>query len=90
VALVTGAAQGIGAGITGRFLEEGASAFLADVQACAAADVPEGARTWFVRLDVTRESDWAAAFAEVRSRAGPLEVLVNNAGVNSSASPSSG
>lgn len=82
VALVTGAAQGIGAAITRRFLEEGASVFLADVQACAAADVPEGARAWFVRLDVTRESDWVTAFDQVRARAGRLDVLVNNAGVN--------
>jgi cyclopentanol dehydrogenase len=82
VALVTGAAQGIGAAITRRFLEEGAAVFLADVQACAAADVPEGARAWFVGLDVTRESDWAAAFDQVRARAGRLDVLVNNAGVN--------
>jgi NAD(P)-dependent dehydrogenase (short-subunit alcohol dehydrogenase family) len=82
VALVTGAAQGIGAAVARRFLEEGASVFLADVQAARAVDVPDGARAWLVRLDVTRESDWAAAFAEVRSRAGRLDILVNNAGVN--------
>ena len=82
VALVTGAAQGIGAAVARRFLEEGASVFLADVRAAVAGDVPEGARAWFVGLDVTRESDWAAAFDEVRSRAGRLDVLVNNAGVN--------
>jgi NAD(P)-dependent dehydrogenase (short-subunit alcohol dehydrogenase family) len=82
VALVTGAAQGIGAAVARRFLEEGASVFLADVQAGRAVDVPDGARAWLVRLDVTRESDWAAAFAEVRSRAGRLDILVNNAGVN--------
>ena len=82
VALVTGAAQGIGAAIARRFLEEGASVFLADVQACTVTDVPEGARAWFVGLDVTRESDWAAAFDQVRARAGRLDVLVNNAGVN--------
>ncbi|MCX7029354.1 MAG: glucose 1-dehydrogenase [Spirochaetes bacterium] len=82
VALVTGAAQGIGAAIARRFLDEGASVFLADVQADCAMDVPEGARAWFVRLDVTRESEWVAAFAEVRARAGRLDVLVNNAGVN--------
>lgn len=79
---MTGAARGIGAAVARRFLEEGASVFLADVRAAGAGGVPEGARAWFVHLDVTRESDWAAALAEVRGRAGRLEVLVNNAGVN--------
>jgi cyclopentanol dehydrogenase len=70
VALVTGAAQGIGAAIARRFLEEGASVFLADVREGVTGEVPAGTRAWFVRLDVTRESDWVAAFAQVRKRAG--------------------
>jgi NAD(P)-dependent dehydrogenase (short-subunit alcohol dehydrogenase family) len=34
-----------------------------------------------VRLDVTREADWAAAVQAIESRFGPLSVLVNNAGI---------
>lgn len=40
-----------------------------------------GERAHFVRLDVSKEAEWAAAIEETESRFGPLSVLVNNAGV---------
>jgi NAD(P)-dependent dehydrogenase (short-subunit alcohol dehydrogenase family) len=84
---VTGAAQGIGAAIARRFAAEGAQVFLCDLKepegnAFAEALRAEGGRAWFVRLDVTEEDAWVRAFAEADRRAGRLDVLVNNAGVN--------
>jgi NAD(P)-dependent dehydrogenase (short-subunit alcohol dehydrogenase family) len=88
-ALVTGGARGIGAAIVRAFAAEGAAVFIADVDeregAALASRLNEegqGARAWFVRLDVTREADWVGALASVAETTGRLDILVNNAGVN--------
>lgn len=87
VALVTGAAQGIGAGIARRFVEEGASVFLADLKveeglALAAGLDGGGGWAWFVQQDVAREADWSRVLSFVSREAGRLDVLVSNAGLN--------
>jgi 3alpha(or 20beta)-hydroxysteroid dehydrogenase len=83
VAIVTGAAQGMGAAEARLFAEEGARVLLGDVQdeagARVAADI--GERSAYRHLDVTSENDWAGAVAEAQDRFGALDVLVNNAGV---------
>ena len=82
VALVTGAARGIGLGIAQAFAAEGATVVLSDVndaEGAAAADGLEGAR--YARLDVREEGDWERVLAEVLEREGRLDVLVNNAGI---------
>ena len=71
VAIVTGAASGIGAAIARRFRAEGA-----DVLAC---DVTAGEDIHI--LDVADEAAWAATMALVAERHGRLDVLVNNAGI---------
>lgn len=76
VALITGAAGGIGQAVAQRFAAEGASLWLADVADCAPLAAELGARA--LRLDVTREADWAAAARAV----GPLHALVNNTGIS--------
>ena len=87
IALITGAAQGLGAAIAGRFAEEGATVFICDMnaeagQATAAQIESRGGHAAFLPLDVTREADWIAALALVVERCGRLDVLVNNAGIN--------
>jgi NAD(P)-dependent dehydrogenase (short-subunit alcohol dehydrogenase family) len=87
VALITGAAQGLGAAIASRFAEEGAVVFVGDLNAemgnrTAAAILEKSGRAFFVPLDVTSEESWKNAFAVVEKECGRLDVLVNNAGIN--------
>ncbi len=83
IALVTGAASGLGEAIARRFAAEGAAVVLADIDAengkALAAELGGGAS--FVVLDVTREDQWIAAFEEIEARHGRLDVLVNCAGI---------
>ncbi len=87
VALVTGASQGLGLAIASRFSREGAVVFLGDIKeeqgrAAAGELTLEGGRAWFVRLDVADEESWRAALTALIEKAGKLDVLVNNAGIN--------
>ena len=88
-AVVTGAAQGLGAEIARRFWEEGARVFLCDIKGeggrAAAAELDGAAgrkAAAFLLLDVTSEESWKAVLSEVVERAGRIDVLVNNAGIN--------
>ena len=86
VALVTGAAAGIGAAVARRFAAEGASVALTDVRVEEGAALGEtldaaGHRTCFVPLDVTSESQWEDAVTRTGEALGAPTVLVNNAGI---------
>lgn len=87
-ALITGAAQGLGAAQAAMLAREGAQVVLADINIAgaeaqaAAINAACGAGTAYaVKLDVTQEADWIAAIDAVRDALGGLSVLVNNAGV---------
>lgn len=85
VAIVTGAANGIGRAIAIRLADEGAKVALADIQLDsaeqAAADIRRGgADAIAVGLDVTRLDQAIAAADRVESELGPIDILVNNAG----------
>jgi NAD(P)-dependent dehydrogenase (short-subunit alcohol dehydrogenase family) len=87
IALVTGAAQGLGAAIAKRFAEEGASVFVCDLnaevgKATVAEIVAQGGKAFFQPLNVAKEESWIAAVAAVVAQYGRLDVLVNNAGIN--------
>ncbi|MFN3584549.1 glucose 1-dehydrogenase [Phenylobacterium sp.] len=83
VALVTGAASGIGRACAERLAAEGAAVVLTDVQDHLGEEVARGigARASYLHHDVTSEDAWIAVVAEVKARHGRLDVLVNNAGI---------
>jgi NAD(P)-dependent dehydrogenase (short-subunit alcohol dehydrogenase family) len=89
VAVITGAASGIGLGTARRFVEEGASVVIADLQAEAgiAAAGEFGDRARFIRTDVTREVDVAAAVDLAVAEFGQLDIMVNNAGIVGAVGP---
>ena len=87
VAVISGAAQGLGASEAALFVREGASVVVGDVNdelgAAVVRDIegPSG-RAVYVHLDATSEDDWRRAVALAERRYGKLNVLINNAGVN--------
>jgi 3-oxoacyl-[acyl-carrier protein] reductase len=85
IALVVGAARGIGEGIAARFLGEGARVVIADTETAAgeatAARLGGPDRTRFIATDITRKDQAEAAVAEAVDRFGGLDVLVQCAGI---------
>lgn len=86
VAVVTGAAQGIGASIAQVFADHGAFVVATDVQFPArfnddALPAPVDGTIVQRALDVTADADWIALAASVTASAGRLDILVNNAAV---------
>lgn len=82
VAVVTGAASGIGLATVARFVEEGASVLAADKEGSAQAMLEErfGAAVRFVRCDVTQLEELRSAIETAVSHFGGLDILFNNAG----------
>jgi NAD(P)-dependent dehydrogenase (short-subunit alcohol dehydrogenase family) len=90
VALVTGAASGIGKSTAQRLAEEGAAVMVTDVddsrgQAVADELVQRTARAAYLHLDVVSEAQWQQAVSTTVERFGGIDVLVNNAGVRGDA-----
>lgn len=85
VAVVTGASNGIGAAVARRFVAEGARVVLADLDERAGRALAGelGAAAAFERCDVSRPADLQAAFESCEARFGRLDVLVNNAAIQS-------
>src|ERR1700730_15691684 len=86
VALISGAARGIGAETARLMIEAGAKVAAGDVlderaQAAVRPLDPTGGAAIYTHLDVTREEDWNAALAAAVGRFGGLDILVNHAGV---------
>lgn len=86
-AVVTGAARGFGAAIARRLAEAGARVTVADLrgdhaeQTAARIAAETGADCWGCPVDVSDEDSVAALFDSVAQRWGPVDLLVNNAGV---------
>ena len=87
VAIISGAASGMGAATARMFAREGANVMIADVLEHEGRQVADtiGSSARFEPLDVTKEEDWATVMAATTSHFGKLDVLVNNAGISGSA-----
>lgn len=77
IALITGAARGIGAAIASAFKAEGAQVIVTDIDVDAGAAFAKSISADFYKLDVGEETDWAALSPQIET----LDVLVNNAGI---------
>lgn len=87
VAVITGAARGIGFGVATRFAEEGASVAIIDLDEAAAAEaaaklpLTEGAKSVGIGANVAVPADTEAAVARIVEELGGLHILMNNAGI---------
>ncbi len=92
VALVSGAANGMGQSEALIFAREGAKVAVADVLETEGRQVADkikaaGGQAMFVKLDVTQEADWEKAVKATVDAFGKLDVLVNNAGISGTFDP---
>lgn len=81
VALIIGAARGIGRGIAERFAEEGARLVLADMEAAAGQATATDIGADFIATDISRMADAETAVAHAVERHGRLDIVVQNAGI---------
>lgn len=86
-ALITGAGRGIGAAIADAFVDEGARVFLAELDPAAGADKAaqlraRGAVAYARTCDVADAAAVQATVAAAHAALGPIDIVVNNAGVN--------
>ena len=89
VAIVTGAAWGMGASTAELFAAEGACVMVTDILDTEGTDVvsrisDSGGQARFLTLDVTDDVEWARVVSETISTFGQIDILVNNAGVSGS------
>ena len=90
VAIISGAASGMGAATARRFAKECAKVVVADMleddgrKVAADITLANGAAE-FMRLDVTDEASWQSVVAATVAKYGRLDILVNNAGISGSA-----
>jgi NAD(P)-dependent dehydrogenase (short-subunit alcohol dehydrogenase family) len=86
VAIVTGAASGMGAETARIFAREGAFVILTDMDAEGGQKVAReiGNRASFMAQDVSKEEDWARVVADTLKAHGKIDILINNAGVSGS------
>ncbi|MBZ9664841.1 SDR family oxidoreductase [Pseudomonas sp. LMG 31766] len=89
VALVTGAARGIGLGISAWLITEGWQVVLADVDRERGSRVARalGNNAWFVAMDVAKEDQVSVGVAEVLGQFGRLDALVCNAAISDPHTP---
>ncbi|GAA2813526.1 3-oxoacyl-ACP reductase [Crossiella cryophila] len=82
VAVITGAASGIGLATTRRFAEEGATVVVVDIDEATGKQVADEVNGLFVRADVTSPTDVEALYATVFEKYGRIDIAFNNAGIS--------
>jgi len=88
VAIITGGARGMGESHVRRFVEEGAKVVFTDINEEVGEKLASelGDNTLFVKHDVTDEAGWQEVIEKAEAAFGPVNVLVNNAGISMSKS----
>jgi len=83
VAVITGAAGGMGESHARRFVKEGAKVVIADLDSENGKKLADelGDQAVFIDLDVTDEDNWKNLVEETENQFGPINILVNNAGI---------
>ncbi|MBB6632819.1 glucose 1-dehydrogenase [Cohnella thailandensis] len=84
VVVITGAARGMGAAHVRRFVAEGAKVVFTDIleEEGRKLQAELGANSLFIQHNVTNESEWKAVIEQAEAAFGPVDVLVNNAGID--------
>ena len=86
VAVITGASQGIGRCVAQLYAKEGAKVAVIDVNVAGGEETvalinATGGKALFVRCDISKREEVDAAAASIKAELGPIDVLVNNAGI---------
>ena len=83
IAIVTGAAKGFGLASTKAFIDEGSKVVMTDVDDAEGQKQAEqfGDKAIFIKQDVSDESSWPEVFKKAEETFGPVNVLLNNAGI---------
>lgn len=83
VAIITGAAQGMGATHARRFVKEGAKVVLTDILEDKGIELAKelGENALFIKHDVASADEWTEVVAKAEEAFGPVNILVNNAGI---------
>ncbi|MBP2242095.1 3alpha(or 20beta)-hydroxysteroid dehydrogenase [Cytobacillus eiseniae] len=83
IAMITGAAQGMGESHARRFVAEGAKVVITDLneEKGMALASELGENVLFVKQNVTKAEDWEVVVAKAEEKFGPVNILVNNAGI---------
>ncbi|WP_103664776.1 glucose 1-dehydrogenase [Gracilimonas amylolytica] len=83
VAIITGASQGMGESHARRFIAEGAKVIMTDINEKRGSEIADelGENAIFIKHDVTKPGEWENVVAQSEAAFGPVNVLVNNAGI---------
>ena len=81
VALITGAAQGLGKEMAKSMMAEGAVVFISDINQEQLDKTVTELSCSGINLDVTKSEDWKKAVSHIQEKSGSLNILVNNAGI---------
>lgn len=83
VAIITGAAGGMGAVHAAEFINHGAKVVLTDIMEEQGLQLAKelGPNAHFIKHDVTKEDDWKKVIEETEKTFGPVAILINNAGI---------
>lgn len=83
IAVITGAAQGMGAAHARLFIQQGAKVVLTDLNEEKGTALAKelGANAFFVKQNVTSEADWQTVVEATEKQFGAINILINNAGI---------